>query len=157
MDNKDRIKWIDTAKGIGILLVIIGHTVKDYTDQEFLIRGLISSFHMPLFFILSGITFGQAENYKHLWYNTRKSFKRLIIPVLIVFSIQSIVGLNSQYSDLGNYIVDRFKTLIYSSGADIDSIDVKALRMTWFLVALFLSKFLYNLVGLIIKNKYIKE
>mgnify|MGYP003299353383 CR=1 FL=1 len=159
MDNKDRIKWIDTAKGIGILLVIIGHTVEDYTIPEFLTRGLIYSFHMPLFFILSGITFRQPENYKYFWNNTRKSFKRLITPVLIVFSIQSIIGLNritSQDIGLVDYVVNRIRTLIYSSGVAIHSINVEALGMTWFLVALFLSKLLYSLIGLIIKNKYMK-
>lgn len=40
-----RVKWIDYAKGITMLLVIIiGHTISDD-----LIRGMIFSFHMPLF------------------------------------------------------------------------------------------------------------
>lgn len=50
---KERIEYIDIAKGIGILLVIAGHL--------FAYRGPISrwifSFHMPLFFILSGICY----------------------------------------------------------------------------------------------------
>lgn len=40
-----RVKWIDYAKGITMLLVIIGHTISDD-----LIRRMIFSFHMPLFF-----------------------------------------------------------------------------------------------------------
>lgn len=39
-----RVKWIDYAKGITMLLVIIGHTISDD-----LIWGMIFSFHMPLF------------------------------------------------------------------------------------------------------------
>lgn len=44
--DRQRIDWIDFAKGITILLVIIGHNVSGP------LRGAIFSFHMPLFFIL---------------------------------------------------------------------------------------------------------
>ena len=44
-----RIGWIDVAKGIAILLMVIGHMeVGPY------VRGLILTFHMPLFMILNG-------------------------------------------------------------------------------------------------------
>ncbi len=48
-----RIEWIDFAKGIAILLVIIGHTVSWSGGKwEALVRGGIFSFHMPFFFNL---------------------------------------------------------------------------------------------------------
>lgn len=49
--NENRIDWVDISKGLGIILVIIGHCV--YLGG--LIHNWIFSFHMPLFFILSGI------------------------------------------------------------------------------------------------------
>ena len=48
MDGKTRIGWVDTAKGIGLLLVIIGHLPIP------LVPVWIYTFHMPLFFFLSG-------------------------------------------------------------------------------------------------------
>ena len=50
--NDKRLLWIDVAKGIAIILMIIGHTVKFGTYS----RNFIFSFHMPLFFILTGFT-----------------------------------------------------------------------------------------------------
>lgn len=63
---KTRIEWVDLAKGVGILLVVIGHA-----DRGLQTTGLpdprgvlpvldqaIYAFHMPLFFLLSGIVFG---------------------------------------------------------------------------------------------------
>lgn len=44
MDGKTRIGWVDTAKGIGLLLVIIGHLPIP------LVPVWIYTFHMPLFF-----------------------------------------------------------------------------------------------------------
>jgi acyltransferase len=49
---KDRIEWIDTAKGLGIVLVVLGHAL----PGSELPATVIWSFHMPLFFFLSGFT-----------------------------------------------------------------------------------------------------
>lgn len=45
-----RVPWIDRAKGIGLLLVILGHLV----TYESSVSNWIFGFHMPLFFFLSG-------------------------------------------------------------------------------------------------------
>lgn len=45
-----RIKWIDNARAIGILLVVLGHSLIPASIQTY-----IYSFHMPLFFFLSGL------------------------------------------------------------------------------------------------------
>lgn len=50
----DRQDWIDSAKGIGILLVVIGHAT---TGRVY---DLIYLFHMPLFFIIAGLVFRPA-------------------------------------------------------------------------------------------------
>ncbi len=49
--ESDREKWLDTAKGIGIVLVVFGHLCGEYLP---LLVKWIFSFHMPLFFMLSG-------------------------------------------------------------------------------------------------------
>ena len=46
----DRLDWVDVARGIGILAVVIGHV---WTRGP--LRDALYSFHMPLFFILSGM------------------------------------------------------------------------------------------------------
>ena len=50
----DRQTWIDIAKGIGIISMLIGHT-----DAAF--QPIIYAFHMPLFFILAGYTIKKVE------------------------------------------------------------------------------------------------
>ena len=47
-----RIKWIDLTKGVAIFLMVCGHT-----GIPSLISNWIWSFHMPLFFIISGMLF----------------------------------------------------------------------------------------------------
>lgn len=58
-----RIDWLDSARGIGIVLVVIGHTLGGLIDSPIgaglgAFRALffsIYTFHMPLFFLLSGL------------------------------------------------------------------------------------------------------
>ncbi|MDI1295578.1 MAG: acyltransferase family protein, partial [bacterium] len=45
-----RLDWVDVARGIGILAVVIGHV---WTRGG--VRDAVYSFHMPLFFLLSGM------------------------------------------------------------------------------------------------------
>ena len=50
-----RIGWIDTAKGIGLLCVILGHLSIPLVDAW------VYFFHMPLFFFLSGVVFSGGK------------------------------------------------------------------------------------------------
>ncbi len=63
---QERIVWIDYARGVGIILVVLGHVIRGlriekvgptllYYDR---LDDLIYSFHMPLFFFLAGLVFG---------------------------------------------------------------------------------------------------
>lgn len=74
MPLKERDKSIDIAKGIGIYLVCLGHT----TSNEILLKW-IYSFHMPLFFFLSGIFHLQTENYFEFF---KKKTKSLLVPYM---------------------------------------------------------------------------
>ena len=62
MNAQKRITWLDMAKGVGIVLMVAGHLIgalqtidnKPYFSPVY---QFIASFHMPLFFIFSGILF----------------------------------------------------------------------------------------------------
>jgi fucose 4-O-acetylase-like acetyltransferase len=60
---QQRIAWIDAARGIGILLVVFGHVMRSLIAQgvapddrlHHIADTVIYDFHMPLFFMLSGL------------------------------------------------------------------------------------------------------
>lgn len=74
--GKNRIIWIDIAKVLGIYLMIIGH--RDLVSDEW--TRFIFTFHMPLFFVISGM-FWRPLPFKETFL---KSFRSLIIPFLII-------------------------------------------------------------------------
>lgn len=67
--EKKRIDYLDIAKGIGIILVLVGHISKNDEINRFLYL-----FHMPLFFIISGMLYKEKNNF------CKKKIRNLIIP-----------------------------------------------------------------------------
>ena len=74
MTVKRRIEYIDITKGIAILVVCVGHILQNCQTDRY-----IYSFHMPLFFLLSGITFKVRLNENFITFFWRK-FRSLMIP-----------------------------------------------------------------------------
>lgn len=72
---KKRLHWLDYSKTIGMYLVILGH-VKNNT---LLLKSIIYSFHMPLFFFLSGFLHKRIGGGKFC----TLLVKQLVIPFLI--------------------------------------------------------------------------
>src|SRR5690606_15822455 len=62
---QERNAWVDYAKAIGIILVVYGHVARGVFNaglpmeesSYLLVDSIIYSFHMPLFFFLSGLFF----------------------------------------------------------------------------------------------------
>ena len=83
---KKRILWVDIAKALTILSVPISHTL----EIEMTLRTMFFSFHMPLFFILSGFTTKLATDWKTFRARLKKNFLHLIVPAFIVLVIFAI-------------------------------------------------------------------
>ena len=67
--------------------MIIGHTV----EHGGIIRNLIFSFHIPLFFIVSGYTFRAPESIKELGRKLKKDLKHIYLPCLITACLFEIL------------------------------------------------------------------
>lgn len=96
--EESRHDWIDVAKGIGILLVVYGHVARGVfnanlgMDPDFfvVVDRFIYSFHMPLFFFLSGIFFfSSLEKHGHVGLITIK-IDSILYPYVIWSLVQGI-------------------------------------------------------------------
>lgn len=81
---KARDKSVDIAKGVGIILVVWAHTK---------MSNLIFSFHMPLFFILSGF-FVKNESTRSFLY---KKFRTLFVPLCVFYLFSLLTKIPYQY------------------------------------------------------------
>ena len=74
-ENKGRVRWLDTARCIGIFLVILGH-ISFGTVFGYSVKNWIYSFHMPLFFFLAGLTHKEMNFAGSI----KKAARQLLLP-----------------------------------------------------------------------------
>lgn len=132
-----RLDWIDIAKGIAIILVIVGHPVPNPSP----LRHAIFSFHMPVFFILAGYTF-RPKPWREL---LSGSVSRLLVPYVILalaWQVPSFLMIGVPLT--GGVLTGGLETLVFASGVDVPGLGIAAVGMAWFLAALFTSRLLFN-------------
>lgn len=139
----DRIKWIDTAKGIAIVFIVLGHTLRSG-----LVHNIVYCFHVPVFFFLSGITVKEALTVK----NIKTDFQRLLIPYYSFGFISIAV-----YAFLGSVAASHFDTSTASVWDNVTSLLYGASWLKfnaplWFLPALFAAKLWYRLLHCLTKG-----
>jgi len=143
-----RIEYIDIAKGIGILLVALAHAdislISPYLHQ------FIYSFHMPLFFFLSGYFFNPETPF---WMLLKKRFNTILKPYFITIALIYIASLSFTNMRFMNAFGRILKSL-YGTGYYIDWVQL------WFLPSLFVTSLFaymfYRTVLIRIKNRYVR-
>lgn len=137
-----RIYWLDAAKFIGILLVISDHMAISGVN-----RVIVTSFHMPLFFWLSGYSFKKTNSLKNIFI---KGIQSQIVPYMAGGMISIIT-----YCYLRKWIFVDWLKIIENTG-DISEIFSPMFRtwdgwsLYWFLPCLFTSHiFFWGLLHLI--------
>ena len=136
--QKEHYQWVDTCKTFGLLLVILGHgRLLDDAYQQW-----IYSFHMPLFFILSGMLY----NYKVPLQMLKHDIKRLLLPYLIINLICLVIqcGIRLWFGQLTlvSVIQQIIGILVVSCHTgEYPSVSTP----TWFIIALFIARMLLSL------------
>lgn len=93
--EKKRNQWLDVAKGITIILMVLGHTSIPQVASNF-----IWAFHMPLFFIASG----WCTNWNKLGFVefSKRKVQTLLIPF---FAYSAIVLAIREFTIGGAFII----------------------------------------------------
>ena len=85
---KQRIQWVDIARAMAMFLVFFGHLGDSWFPALKPIFRAIYTFHMPLFFVLSGLFFKPAIEFVSL---LKKRTRTLLIPYY-VFSVFALAA-----------------------------------------------------------------
>lgn len=120
-----RIEYIDIARGIGILLVVMGHNDFGYISPFG--YKVIYSFHMPLFFFLSGYFLNTTLGF---WSFFKKRFNSIMKPYF--FTLFLIYAGSISFGKMGfQTALGRIVKAMYGTGRYIDWVQL------WFLPHLF--------------------
>lgn len=141
IETKKRIEFIDLAKGICILLIIIGHSgvAVDYPG--------ISAMRTPLYLTLSGLFFKDYGGFANLL--IRKTNK-ILIPFLFFYIVSYLLFylFNALFPGLivsdARGITDVFTQIQYFNGP------------LWFLLAIFWDNLLFGAIHLNIRSEWMR-
>ncbi|MCP4178418.1 MAG: acyltransferase family protein [bacterium] len=139
-----KIQWVDHLKGLGIILVVAGHT-----DINPYLKSIIYSFHMPLFFFLSGYLYKGESGLKA--YFIKKSI-HLLLPYISFFFIVNYwififaIKLLSDTDNSNQLLPSILKGIskLFCGGRYLDGND----SLFWFINVLFLTQQIYHVIYL---------
>ena len=135
-----RLDAFDILKGIGILLMIVGHSTGSFAS----LRNFIFSFHMPLFFLVAGYFFRPLP----VWTGIRKNFRRLYVPYLftaLLLALHMMIVAYCHDQDVWGVFLTRLRATLLGSGAPRVLGMKPAIGAIWFLAAMFWSLLWLNL------------
>lgn len=132
MTIKRRIIWIDWAKSVCMFLVVLGHCHIQPSQQ--LITQVIYSFHIPLFFFLSGLLCPKIFSLTSLI----KDIRFIIVPYFIYGILQIVIHALLIGEISLHYLQHNISKLCIGFDPSIGAI--------WFLPALFICKQLFHLL-----------
>lgn len=138
-ERNGRIVWIDQLRGVAIFLVILGHV-----SLPAKINGLIYTFHMPLFFVITGLT---IKNQKLLQCSIKEYIivqaERLLIPYFWMnFMMYPLWYFTFHHLGATSLTVPQALLGIFLGNSSLCGSPSNAL---WFLLVLMLAKILYLL------------
>ena len=139
-DKKKRLDYLDMTKGFGMILVLLGHLQGDsiFTFSPYIkpLCVFIFSFHMPMFFIVTGILLSiKNDEIKPLADTAKSRFRGIMIPyfwfslfylIFVVYAlIKGEIAPQSLYLNIW-YVLSGY-----------------GMNVLWFLPALYLGEMLF--------------
>lgn len=137
---KTREPVFDVMKGIGIILMLVGHIPPGEKAYS-----IIYSFYMPLFFLVAGAFAKVGSDSKGA---IVKDLKRLVLPVLVTSAF--IIALSPLYYYIdGNFnnVVAQVLSLLWLGDAVGTKWGLVTIDSMWFLMALFWARCLFRVVA----------
>ena len=130
----ERLSWLDVLKGIGIVLVAIGHIYSNRTVFNWLY-----SFHMPLFFLAAGWVYKE----KSVLTDIKRRIQTIVVPYfsfgLLVLLYWQVIERRFRNSDMS--FMDSLLGLFSGCYDNLD-FDVHL----WFLPCFFVTVALFNIL-----------
>ncbi len=145
----ERVKWIDNARAIGILLIITGHTMgAAYGRTAFFAVYIVN---VSIFFFLSGYLHRQKPIKKVV----KGGIDNLLLPyvitsaLMIAFSMLALKRPNHLLVPYFKTLQEGLKSFCYASSAEITivggrPVHIAGIGAIWFLPCMFIANLMYT-------------
>lgn len=143
--KKLRKDYIDMARGIAILLMVIGHTNTCTSLNTF-----IYSFHVPIFFVLSGMLWKERD----MKTNLMRWTKSLLVPYILVAAILCpFYWFYNWHFATGARNPGLVDILLGISVPTNTWNGILAFGPVWFLVCMFVGKVFFEMILKVVTDK----
>lgn len=155
--SRPRITWIDAAKGLGILLIVLGHITSVSDPSQLYVY--LYAFHVPLFFFVSGLTLKPGRvTFAAM---VKDKFRALLVPYffwalvgyafyLSGYFVAARLGLKIEQFSYG--VWTPLIGVLYGSLGDGHLVNTPV----WFIVALFCAYVLAWLINTHLQSNWLK-
>ena len=145
MEKKQRLDYIDAAKAIAIILVIIGHCY--WVGAVPRLRNIIYSFHMPLFFVVSGFFIKQLSIKEAL----TKYSKAYLWPYMVIGTLITVIDVIKTFTNHESWsssLTIDLTRIVWGSNYESNVLfgNIPHIGASWFLLALFWGCFFFTLL-----------
>lgn len=163
MVESSRIEWVDIAKGVAIIAVVMGHIGFPYPGSVLIptTRLLYELWHVPVLFMISGFFLDDSVSTSPRRFIMRK-VKGLYLPILCFYI--PVVLLHNAFIDIGFY-----DTAVEYGGKWMTYLDVKGMGLRlaasvafagrepilaalWFAYVLFMALALLSLISFVVNR-----
>ena len=138
--TKGRIEYFDIAKAVGLILVVWAHCQGPFTNY-------IVQFHMPFFFLISGLLYSKHSDTKEF---IIRKIKNLYLPFVIWNLIFLIVAGILKSTSILSILKKSILVILMLNKNQL-------FGPTWFIAALFIIAVVYKLIESSIKDSSIKD
>lgn len=139
--SKTRIQYIDVARGIAIISIILGHLGSDNVSR------FVYTYDLPLFFLVTGFFIDEKSSLKQF---VKRKFRTLIIPYLITGAAVTIIAMLIGLFTNGDCLTpckEWLYAVAYGSGNGwLDPIYIKAVGPIWFFLVTFVAAVLVKVL-----------
>lgn len=132
---KNQISYINSIKGFGIWLVVLGHLL----DAGMLLKTFIYGFHMPLFFSVYGMTYKRPSDSGALFHRIIKRFLSYSVTYLIWALIYC------------QFTLKNFALVLFGTNASL--ISAESSGVLWFLPCYFIASVVFEIIMFLFSDK----
>ena len=139
-----RVSWIDIVKGIGILLVVAGHSTAINLFGGYVGRW-IGSFHMPLFFVMAGLCFDE-KRYSGWFQYLKRKLTALGYPYVMLSVFLALLSVALYFGDDSTMGFWRQMRMMVELSPRISPF--------WFILVLFSVEIAYWAIAKLIRDEH---
>lgn len=136
-----RLRYLDVAKGIGLLLVIISHSCG--------LSSYLINYYIPLFFVVSGYIYKEGRGYGE---NIRRKAKRLLVPYFgysaVLLAFYAVIGRTMEETKASAFGILYSRYCLYDTSVFTENVYLFTVAngAMWYLTAFFAASLVYHLL-----------